>query len=352
MINDLTDIIQEIKKKEYMQKILETEFGINPEKMFTCINPKHADKHPSMGLYAGKTTDRVFCHCFSCNVNYDIIDIIAIKYELDVKKDFLQIIKIICGICGIKLPENNGVYVTDVTQYIKQCKKNVANTDYFTKRGLSAKTIRHFGLGFDPERNATTKDGNIRIPAAIIPTSDKTYIARCTDKNAPDSVRYRRFGNTQIFNFKEAVKAERPIFVTEGEIDAMSIYECGFNALALGGISNCEKFAETLLGIKPLQKIIIALDNDKPGREAAEELKNRLTAYNIHCGIVQPYNECKDANEALQVDKERLTANLAELEKNAIQETKQRQFDIQFIKKFANMNEEDKQKVIEFMEYL
>jgi len=51
--------------------------GISTRKNFCCLNPEHLDTNPSMS-YDPK---RNKCHCFSCNANYDIFDLIAIDYS-------------------------------------------------------------------------------------------------------------------------------------------------------------------------------------------------------------------------------------------------------------------------------
>ena len=45
--------------------------GIDTNKAFRCLNPKHEDRHPSM-RYDAK---RHKVHCFSCGADYDIYDV-------------------------------------------------------------------------------------------------------------------------------------------------------------------------------------------------------------------------------------------------------------------------------------
>lgn len=60
--------------------------GISTRKNFCCLNPEHPDTKPSMS-YDPK---RNKCHCFACNANYDIFDLIAIDYSLD---DMIKLLK-------------------------------------------------------------------------------------------------------------------------------------------------------------------------------------------------------------------------------------------------------------------
>ena len=84
MIND--QAINEIKThlKDYLE-----EKGLNINKPFTCLNPQHDDKHPSMS-YDDK---RNIVKCFSCNSSYDIISLYALNNNLDNNKDFKKIVE-------------------------------------------------------------------------------------------------------------------------------------------------------------------------------------------------------------------------------------------------------------------
>jgi DNA primase len=59
--------------KEYLTQYLQMR-GINTTKSFKCINPGHADKHPSCSINKHNTK---FGHCWSCNTTFDIFDAAA-----------------------------------------------------------------------------------------------------------------------------------------------------------------------------------------------------------------------------------------------------------------------------------
>ena len=52
--------------------------GINPAKRFHCLNPTHLDRNPSMG-YDSK---RYKVHCFACQVDYDLFDLLMLDNHL------------------------------------------------------------------------------------------------------------------------------------------------------------------------------------------------------------------------------------------------------------------------------
>ena len=99
--------------------------------------------------------------------------------------------------------------------------------------------------------------------------------------------------------------------VVEGEIDCMSVFECGANCIGLGSTSNIKKIFNYDTSQTTL---IIALDNDNAGLKATTELeklcKQYKTAYiNAPTTI---WNGYKDANELLITNKGTLIENLNE----------------------------------------
>ena len=58
--------------------------GISISTNFSCLNPAHEDKHPSMSFDSRRNR----CHCFSCGVDYDIFDVVAIDTGLSGKELF------------------------------------------------------------------------------------------------------------------------------------------------------------------------------------------------------------------------------------------------------------------------
>lgn len=105
-------------------------------------------------------------------------------------------------------------------------------------------------------------------------------------------------------------KSDKPIFVVEGEIDALSIIDSGGQAVALGGVSNVRAMLDKLEKNRPTQPIVIARDNDSAGINGKKELVKGLKRLQIpfySLNIAAPY---KDANEAFMADKETFAEKL------------------------------------------
>ena len=124
---------------------------------------------------------------------------------------------------------------------------------------------------------------------------------------------------TWTFNREALQTAKKPVYIVEGEIDALSIIEAGGEAVAIGSTANTRRFLEELRTKKPAQILIIALDNDKSGQEAAGALQAGLDELAIPYYRYNPAGGAKDANELLTANREELIARVAEGEELATQ---------------------------------
>lgn len=203
----------------------------------------------------------------------------------------------------------------DYTSYYALCHSRISETDYPQKRGLSASTLERFSIGYDPawKHPKVVAEGKNppSTPRLIIPTSSGSYLARDTRQDIPEAQRQyskSKVGQVHIFNLEALDDQSKPVFVVEGEIDALSIIEVGGNALALGSTSNAERLLRTLENRKPKQALIIAMDNDAAGEKAAKTLAEGLEKQGLTFYRRNPCEGYKDANEALQKDRESLRA--------------------------------------------
>ena len=172
-------------------------------------------------------------NCFACSEHGDIFDLVAYMESLpsDWKRHYNRTLKIMRpyleGNKPKKTVKNRNDYVSgftvpvDYTDYLHKCHNNVSQTDYFTNRGLSQKTIDKFKLGYEPEKNLVTIPYN---------PDCKGYVDRVLwDGNS----KYYKHGN-ELFNI-EALYSEgidkflfgndEYVFITEGQSDAISFEE-------------------------------------------------------------------------------------------------------------------------------
>lgn len=199
----------------------------------------------------------------------------------------------------------------DFTDYYKSCKEHInddAAQAYLSFRGLSNDLAARYWLGYDPAKHLL-----------IIPAARSFYAARDTTGKAE-----RRYNNPagvsiELFNLKALYNdAGRPVFVTEGAINALSIIEAGGEALALNGAGNWRKVIEALKKQRTRSTLILCLDNDDAGENAAAQLMDGLRELNIafiSCNVSGSHN---DPNDAWTADRSAFIEAVAAAERGTI----------------------------------
>lgn len=213
----------------------------------------------------------------------------------------------------------NGNYL----EFYKQANDNIQATDYPEKRGLSKAILNHFNIGYVENWKHPNAPENVAgSPRLIIPVTQTSYLARDTRENIPDYQKQyakTKVGGSGIFNgIAFTQNADQPIFIVEGEIDALSIMEVGGVAVGLGSTSNAKKLIEILEGKKLERPLILALDNDSGGRKAQAELEKLLQAQKTPYTIaVLADQDAKDPNEMLVKNREAFKVRVEEAIRNA-----------------------------------
>lgn len=192
---------------------------------------------------------------------------------------------------------------------------------YLSRRGISLELARRFWLGYDPEwksptalRNGKNPPGSPRL---IIPTGNYSYVARDIRPGVKEYAKMKE-GAAELFNARALVSTEGgPVFIVEGEIDALSIMKAGAEAVALGSTSNTKKLLERLQERRTTSTLILCLDNDDAGKRAERELAEGLQALNIDYVTADISGDHKDPNEALQTDRESFYKAVADAQHKA-----------------------------------
>ena len=203
----------------------------------------------------------------------------------------------------------------DYTGFFLQAAKDIGKTSYH--RGLSLGTLNRFKVGYVAEWRHPKAPNAPASPRLIIPTSKQSYLARDTRAELTEEQKKyskSKVGKVRIFNSRALREAQKPIFIVEGEIDALSIIDVGGEAVALGSTANKRALIAMLENEKPAQPLIIAMDNDEAGSKANRELADGLERLRIpfyRLDIAQPY---KDANEALNADRDAFRAAVEQAE--------------------------------------
>lgn len=200
-------------------------------------------------------------------------------------------------------------------EYFRKAEE-MLDASYLEGRGISQATQRHYHVGTDPawvnpvvaERYNGNVPDYLKSPRCIIPTSEYSYLARDTRSDVDERTKKYakvKFGRVQLFSKDEAFKS--PVFVvTEGEIDAMSVYEATegkVKSIGLGSAANWRILAKDIVEMDvPPSLVVLALDNDEAGEKARENLEFTLATMGIRTERL--YYEGKDPNEALMADRD------------------------------------------------
>lgn len=222
------------------------------------------------------------------------------------------------------------IEITSFVDFYNTCQKKLKlGGDYHRKRGLSDSIAEKYGLGYEPSWKHPKAQNVEPSPRLIIPITEYSYIARDTRENIPKEAEpYKKSkakGKPTViwtFNYKVLDHLEKPLFIVEGEIDALSIIEVGGEAVGLGSISNVNGFLSLLEGKKIEQPFVIALDNEEGEnvKKATQTLEAGLDQLGIKHTRAEGYGTYKDANEMLVADRDGLTKMVKDNEVRAIAE--------------------------------
>lgn len=303
-------------------------------------------------------------HCFKCGLHADVIELYGKANSI---ADYPTQLQEAAGYYGLRI--DAGAYQNqtktepyththtqahtytqpqDFNALYREAQEHLQETDYPQRRGLSIETCRRYGLGYLPNWKHPKAPNAPGTPRLIIPITEYSYIARDTRAEIPaDQENYKkskakaRENVSWTFNQEALRTADKPVYIVEGELDALSIIEAGGIAVAIGSTTNVDRFVRELQELKtepaepkgkqmepktdPVQPFIIALDNDNAGRDAAEKLGTALTGKGISFYRYNPAGNMKDANELLTADRAALVANVKQGEELARQDQEARE---------------------------
>jgi len=172
------------------------------------------------------------------------------------------------------------------------CDSQIALDYLQIKRGLSLDTITNFKLGYDTEKNA------IAIP--VYKRGELINIRyRYLDDNKKPKYTQEKGCEVWIYNEDGISKGQEKggVMIVEGEFDLMSVWQSGIKNV-ISPASGKDSYGMWIELIDTIPKVYVAYDNDKPGKDAAKKLAERL-------GTEKSFEVCypvgiKDANEFFQ----------------------------------------------------
>ena len=224
------------------------------------------------------TTGQYYCHSTSQGGNISEIE--------DFDMDLIKNVKV------IETPAKEKA--KDFTEFFKNQIQNHLGQDwidYLKGRGISEKFLNTF-----------CRKG--KYNSMMIPVVD--------EKGKIVSIKYRTLDKklssepgslTNYFVNWHNVKDFSYVIIVEGEIDLLSCVEADcYNVISLPfGAKNVKCVDNQKLWLEKFEKIIIATDNDEPGRDGKEKIKSLLTPIS-HKLYEVDLGKYKDFNEVLQAE--------------------------------------------------
>ncbi len=334
---------------------------------YSGLCPFHKEKSPSFHVSA----DKQLFHCFGCGASGNTAQFIMRTENLD----FVEALKLMADRAGIELPEKN---YQDNTYYEKKQRflemnriaarffydNLVKNPDsekargYLKNRGLSAKTITGYGLGFAPDgwdslikhleekgyskeeicenSLAVDRDGKIydkfrsRVMFPIINLRGQVigFGGRIIEEkvskqgfkppkylNSSETVCFSKGNNLFSLNFAKNTQSQS-IILAEGYMDVISVYQAGIkNITATLGTAITENQAKLLM--KYCREILICYDSDAAGTAAAKRAIGIINSVGGKARVIN-LGDVKDPDEFI---KKYGAAAFSKAAKNAVPST-------------------------------
>jgi len=277
--------------------------------------PFHNEKSPSFMVSESKQ----LYHCFGCGASGNAIGFIMAIENFD----FLDALEFLAEKIGFDLspyleksnqrdmtPIKKDLYeVTKLTaiRYYKNLQSNKEALHYLLDRGLSAETIKKFGLGYSLDKwddiisyiektNYSSKQ--LVDVGLIIPRKDNSghydrfrnrimfpifnvkgkvigFGGRVMDKelpkylNSPETIIFNKSDTLYGLNFaKNEISKQRKLIVVEGYMDVISLYQYDVkNVVATLGTALTERHGKLLK--RYADEVILSYDSDEAGKNAA-----------------------------------------------------------------------------------
>jgi twinkle protein len=166
---------------------------------------------------------------------------------------------------------------------------------YLKSRGLTAETLDAF-------RVAENAKGEIVLPS--LRDGELVFVKYLQvkrDENGKKKMRVEADCEPCLFGWQAVSPQSREVVITEGEIDAMSVFQLGFNALSIpfgGGGGDKQRWIDyEFENLERFDVIYLALDADAAGKEATKIIAERLGVE--RCRVVDIPAPHKDANDLL-----------------------------------------------------
>lgn len=276
---------------------------------YVGLCPFHNEKTPSFTVYENTQS----FYCFGCGAGGDSVSFMR-KIE---NLDYIDAVKALAQRAGMQMPdEGYDDSLSKKRRTILQINRETARfyhnymmseqgkvgLQYFLNRGLSQKTIRHFGLGYAPNKwdelfkhlKSKGYDVSDILTAGVVRKGEKGYYdyfrnrvmtpiidvrgnfiafgGRVLDDSKPkyintsDTLVYKK--TNEVFGLNYAKDSGKDsLILCEGYMDVIAMHQAGFTN-AVAGCGTALTNEQVRLLSRYAKEIILVYDNDEAGQKA------------------------------------------------------------------------------------
>ena len=276
---------------------------------YVGLCPFHNEKTPSFTVYENTQS----FYCFGCGAGGDGVSFMR-KIE---NLDYIDAVKVLAQRAGMQMPDDGyDDSLSKKRRTILEINRETARfyhnymmseqgkvgLQYFLNRGLSQKTIRHFGLGYAPNKwdellkHLKSKGYNVSdmLTAGVVRKGEKGYYdyfrnrvmtpiidvrgnfiafgGRVLDDSKPkyintsDTLVYKK--TNEVFGLNYAKDSGKDsLILCEGYMDVIAMHQAGFTN-AVAGCGTALTNEQVRLLSRYAKEIILVYDNDEAGQKA------------------------------------------------------------------------------------
>lgn len=352
--------IEEIKLRNDIADVISSYVSLKRRgRNLVGLCPFHAEKTPSFNVYPQSSS----FYCFGCGAGGDIITFVEKMENLD----YIESVKFLAQKAGLSMPENSkkDEQLSSIKTRIFETNRAAARffhenlysskgrdaLNYLYKRGLSDKTIKHFGLGYAPASRydliGHLKEKGFRyeemVNANLAYARNQTSVsARFFDRvmfpiidlrgnviafggrimsdqkpkylNTSDTLAFKKSLNLFALNFAKN-ESDGLLILVEGYMDVIALHQAGFrNTIATLGTALTSEQAKIIS--RYAKEAVICYDSDEAGQKAASRAIDLLRPTGVLIKVVSVPNG-KDPDEFIRAHGKDGPARFAQLIKNS-----------------------------------
>jgi len=338
-------IIEEVRLRNDIVEVVSGYVKLEKKgRSYWGLCPFHNEKTPSFSVEPNKQ----FFYCFGCNKGGSVIHFIMNIENLE----FVEALKFLADRAGIALPETEDPQEREKAEQRKvileinrqaarfyfrslAVKDGLKAQNYLKKRGLLAKTIKQFGLGYAPaEWDGLTREllkqhfpADLLIKSGLsIRAKSGELVDRFRDRimfpifdirgnivgfggrvldgsmpkymNSPDTPVYNKSRELYGLNYARMSPSKR-LLIVEGYMDVISLHQAGID-FAVASLGTALTRMQAWILKKYSEEVIIAYDSDSAGQAATMRGLDILeeTGCNVKVLILP---EGKDPDEYIRI---------------------------------------------------